>query len=242
MIFIHKLGNEMGEKFFSVIFYSFYILEGNYLELKRTLESYRKLTQSDEFIFDSKKHIELHIQGGRELGRLIHNYAAAWLSLVDHTRAIQKKLKDHQQEEIRNFAVEYENKLSESLKESFENSFVKDLRRYVQHQAVAVPALYFRIKQVNFSNSASEPPLSEISHSFELNTKQIQDFDWSRTSKEYISKNESIPLEKIIERHFSLMKDFYLWIQFRDHQLHPYSSTSVKQSTFEEWKQQQNSM
>jgi hypothetical protein len=28
--------------------------------------------------------------------------------------------------------------------------------------------------------------------------------------------------------------------QFRDTQLHPYASNSVKQSTFEEWKQQQN--
>ena len=186
--------------------------------------------------------MQLHIQGGRELGRLIHNYAAAWLSLRDHSRAIKKKLTEHDAEEVRNFAIEYDNKLSESLKESFENSFVGDLRRYVQHKAVPVPTLHFRLTRVNVDNSASEPPLSEMSYSFEFDSEQIQDFDWSRTSKEYIRNNKSIPLEKIIDGHFTMMKEFYLWIQFRDHQLHPYASSSVKQSTFEEWKQQQNAV
>ncbi|MBK1986331.1 hypothetical protein A0J48_001985 [Sphaerospermopsis aphanizomenoides BCCUSP55] len=232
----------MVENFGAISFYSFYILEENYRDFKKTIQSYIKLTTSDEFISNDQKYMELHIYGGRELGRLIHNYAASWLSLVDHTRAIQKKLKESKAEEIRNFAVEYENKLSESLKDSFENSFVKDLRRYVQHKAVPVPTLHFRMKRVNLSNSESKPPLMDMSYSFEFSTKQIQDFDWSKTSKEYMKKNESIPLEKIIDDHFNMMKDFYLWIKFRDHQLHPYSSSEIKQSTFEEWKQQQNTV
>lgn len=227
----------MGENFFSVIFYSFYILEGNYWDLNRTIQGYIKLTTNDEFIVDQQKHLELHIQGGRELARLIHNYVAAWLSLVDHTRVIQKRLKEHNTEEIRHFAFEYEKKLSESIKDSFENLFVKDLRRYVQHKAVPVPTLHFKMTRVD-SASPLESPQAEMGYSFEFKAKEIENFDWSRASKEYIKSHQSIPVEKIINRHFAIMKEFYLWIQFRDHQLHPYAQNSIKQSTFEEWKKQ----
>lgn len=230
----------MGENFFSVIFYSFYILEGNYQDFKSTIQRYVKLTTNDEFILNDQKRMQLHIQGGRELSRLIHNYTAAWYSLVQHTQAIRRKLKEHEKEEIRNFTLEYESKLSESLKENFENLFVNDLRRYVQHKALPVPTLHFRMTRTSFADSASEPPLAEMGYSFEFSRKQIQDFDWKGIVKEYIRNNESIPLEKIIDGHFAMMKEFYLWIQFRDHQLHSYSPSSVKQSTFEEWKQQQN--
>ncbi|NET72759.1 MAG: hypothetical protein F6K62_18060, partial [Sphaerospermopsis sp. SIO1G2] len=78
--------------------------------------------------------------------------------------------------------------------------------------------------------------------SFEFNTKQIQDFDWSNLSKDYIKNNVSVPFEKIIDRHFDMMKEFYLWINFRDDQLNPYASSEIKQFTFEQWKQKQNSM
>ena len=228
----------MGENFFSVIFYSFYILEGNYQDFKSTIQRYIKLTATDEFILDHQKYVQLHTQGGRELSRLVHNYTAAWYSLVEHTQAIRKKLKKHEKEEIRNFTLEYESKLSESLKENFENLFVKDLRRYVQHKALPVPTLHFRMTRMSFADSASDPPLAEIAYSFEFSRKQIQDFDWNGTVKEYIGNNESIPLEKIIDGHFTVMKEFYRWIQFRDYQLHPYAPSSIKQSTFEEWKQQ----
>ncbi|AFZ59956.1 hypothetical protein H6G54_09735 [Anabaena cylindrica FACHB-243] len=82
----------MGDKFGSIVFYSFYIFERNYHKLKSTIQGYKNLIASDDFISDSQKYMELHIYGGRELSRLIHNYATAWSSLRDSTRAIQRKL------------------------------------------------------------------------------------------------------------------------------------------------------
>lgn len=227
----------MGENFFSVIFYSFYILEGNYIEFTRIVERYIKAANSDEFLRDSEKHINLHITGGREIGRLIHNYVAAWLSLVDHTRVVHTKLKDHNSSDIRDFADEYELRLAEYLKDSFENVFVKDLRRYVQHKKVPVPALHFKMKRIENSVSESGDPLFEGGHSFEFSSKDIEDFNWSKKTREYIKNNKSIPIAQIIDKHFSIMKDFYLWIQFRDHQLHPYAPKEVTEITFEDWKQ-----
>ncbi|NET73300.1 MAG: hypothetical protein F6K62_20900 [Sphaerospermopsis sp. SIO1G2] len=192
----------MSYKFCSIIFYSFHIFERNYHELKSTIQGYKNLIASDDFISNNENYMKLHIYGGRELSRLIHNYAAAWFSLVDHTRVIQRKLKESEEEEIRKFAIEYQNKLNESLKDSFENSFVKDLRNYVQHKAVPVPTLHWTMIR-NLSNS--DTPLMDTDCSFEFNTKQIQDFDWSNLSKDYIKNNVSVPFEKIIDRHFDMM-------------------------------------
>jgi hypothetical protein len=215
--------SSMGENFFDVIFYSFYIFEGNYKDFKSTVHKFIKLAGSDEFL-DSQKSIELHIYGGRELARLIHNYAASWLSLVDHTRIIQTKIKSSKLKHLKEFSLEYEKRLSESLRDSFENRFIKDLRRYVQHKAVPVPTLQYRLAQ------------TEHTQSFEFNSKDIQDFDWYSKVKDYIQNRRTVPIEKIIDQHFKTMKDFYLWVQFRDQQLHPYSSIEIQQMTFEDWK------
>ena len=226
----------MGENFFSVIFYSFYIFEGNYIEFKSTIESYGETANSDKFFGDSGKYIHLHISGGREIGRCIHNYSAAWLSLVDHTRRVHEKLKGHTLADIRDFGNEYEVRLAEYLKDTFENVFVKDLRNYVQHREVPVPTLQFKMRRIENLASESGNPLFEGGYSFEFNSKDLEGFKWSSRSKEYLNGNKSVPIVKIIDKHFSIMKDFYLWIQFRDHQLHPYAPREIKDITFEEWK------
>ena len=211
----------MGENFFEVIYYSFYIFEGNYKDFKSTFQQLVTLAGSDEFL-DSEKSMELHIYGGQELGRLIHNYAASWFSLVDHTRIAKNKMESSESENLKTFALEYEKRLSESLRDTFENRFIKDLRRYAQHRMVPVPTLHYHSTQ------------TEHTISFELNSKDMEDFDWNEEVKKYIKGRRAIPIEKIISQHFNIMKDFYLWIQFRDHQLHPYSP--IQKMTFEDWK------
>jgi hypothetical protein len=224
----------MEENFFSVLFYSFYIFEGNYIEFKRTIESYIETANSEDFLDDNKKIVNLHINGGREIARRIHNYAAAWLSLVDHTRRVKEKLEKHRSVNYRDFANEYEARLNEYLKNTDENVFMKDLRKYVQHKKVPVPSLRFNIKRIE-NLSESENFLVESSYSFEFNSKDIANFKWTGQSKQYL-KNNTVDIVKIIEKHFSIMKDFYLWIQFREHQLNS-DVTTVKEMTFEEWKQ-----
>ncbi len=228
----------MGEHFFSVIFYSFYIFEGNYIDFQRTLEVYGETANSNEFLFDGEKQINLHIGGGREIARLIHNYSAAWLSLVDHSRRVNEKLKENSLDEIQIFAAEYEDRLSTQLKDTFENIFVKDLRRYVQHKKVPVPILQFKMVRIDNLLSEIGKPVFEGGFSFEFNSQDIEDFNWNSNVKEYIKNNRTIPIGEIIDKHFSVMKDFYLWIQFRDHQLHPYAPDELREITFDTWKQE----
>ena len=228
----------MGENFFSILFYSFYIFEGNYVEFKRTIESYIEDANSDCFIFDGDKQIDLNINGGREISRRIHNYAASWLSLVDHTRRVQRKLKDHASTDIQNFANEYETRLSKNLMPTFENIFVKDLRNYIQHKGVPVPTLRLTLHQAKNMALDSDGTSLQGSYSFEINSSEFDtNFEWKPKSKEYLKNNRSVPIVTIIDQHFSAIRDFYRWIQFRDHQLHPYAPREAREITFEDWKQ-----
>jgi|GEM_PF-3423633 len=87
------------------------------------------------------------------------------------------------------------------------------------------------------SLSESGDPLFQGGFSFEFYSQNIEDFNWSSNVKEYIKNNKTIPIGEIIDIHFSAMKDFYLWIQFREHQLHPYAPDEIKETTFDVWKQ-----
>jgi len=225
----------MSNSFFGVNFYTFYILKFNYLEFESTLKKCLEATSGEEFLFSTEKQIELHINAGREIGRRIHNYAAAYLSVVDHSRGIYKHLSESESEHFQNFAKEYDAKRKEHFNNSFENVFVGDLRRYLQHKKVAVPVLLTRMERTKDLSSESSSNLFDISYSFEFNSKEIKDFKWSQKSKDYINRNRTIPIADIITRHFSAMKSFYQWVEFRDYQVRPVVADKIARATFEEW-------
>ena len=205
----------MDEGFFPVFFYTLYVLEGNYLEFKASVKKYVDLGMKNEYQNDSSKLIELHINGGREIARHIHNYAAAAMSLVDHSRRAEGKLKEHSLECMRLFCNEYRSRLDVYLKDTLENKFVGDLRRYVQHRKIPVPTLQFKYERIDPQVSESGGVLCQETVSFQFHSKDIIDFDWSSKSRKYISENRLIPVAQIIDTHFTKVKDFYLWIQFR---------------------------
>jgi hypothetical protein len=220
------------ESFFPVVFYSFYVLEGNYIELNKTVEKYLETTVGDDFLLSVERQINLSISAGREIGRRIHNYSAAWYSLVEHSYRIRKKIDKSNLEKDQAFAKEYAAKISEYLGDSFENKFIKDLRRYVQHKNILVPSLQFRVERIWDAPPQEEGVLCNMSHSFEINSSEIKDFDWSVVSREYIDSRLSVPVSEIIQNHFSLMRDFCQWIEYRDLQLRPFVPKEIKEATF----------
>lgn len=212
----------MGEVFWTVVVHSFYVFERNYIDLKETIEYYISLTDSNSF--DAGRIIELNMIGGREVGRMIHNYLAAWFSLKEHTMAIKNKIPKNARAEIKEFGVEYQRKVDEVFKGNPENILIGDMRRYVQHRAPLIPNLSFK--------------LLEARSCFELNYERIKSFDWNSKSREYLGGRKNIPLQDLVDDHFLILKEFYLWIHFRDWQLHPYATNSMKCLDFETWKEQ----
>ena len=129
----------MGEHFWAVIIYSFYIFEENYIDLSSTIQEY--ISTTEENTFGGEGLIQLHLDGGRELSRMLHNYVAAWYSMKEHAMRIKKKLKSSEREEVRAFLHEYQNKIDEALGGRFENIFISEMRRYSQHKLVPIPTL-----------------------------------------------------------------------------------------------------
>ncbi|ANV90658.1 hypothetical protein [Picosynechococcus sp. PCC 8807] len=227
----------MGENFFSVIYYSFYIFEGNYIELIEAFKSYSKLIEENQKNLNRLfEPFGFTHHASRELARLLHNYATAWYSLKENTYAINNKLKKNKELDVRNFEYEYKKKLEESLKDSFENIFIADLRRYVQHKKMPVPTLHFRGNCSQEKTLIAEKPVFDLEFKFEIISDDIRDFDWNSKIKKYLRENQSVPIIEIVEKHFLQMENFYLWIQFRDHQLHPSAQHDIKNATFEEYK------
>lgn len=229
----------MDQDFSLVTFYTFYILEGNYLEFKVAVEKYIEAAMSDEYYNDSGKLIDLHIRGGREISRRIHNYTASAMSLVEHSRRAERKLKEHPLECMRLFSDEYRARLDKHLKDTFENKFVGDLRRYVQHRKTPVPTLHSKLTRVDGTVSEAGGVFCQ-EMSFQFSAQDIKDFDWSPKSRKYIEDNRLIPIVEIIDTHFTKVKNFYLWIEFREKQLNPYTPSQIKEMTFEQWKQMTN--
>lgn len=223
------------ESFFSVVFYSFYVLNGNYMEFEKTIEEYLKATVGDEFMFNRERQINLSINAGREIGRRIHNYSAAWYSLVDHSRRIAKKLSESKSPGYQELSDEYRIKVRDYFGDSFENQFIGDLRRYVQHKRIPVPTLHFKAERIWDASPQAEGVLCNMSHSFDLNSREIKDFDWKPKSKKYIDENQSIPVAEILNRHFESMKAFYQWVEYKDSQIRPFSPKEIQEATFEDW-------
>ncbi|NJM75900.1 MAG: hypothetical protein HC852_09075 [Acaryochloridaceae cyanobacterium RU_4_10] len=213
----------MEDNFSDFILRTLYIFEGNYWQFKHVFQDFSQLSISDEYMFDERKSLDLYFQASQEISRLFHNYVSAWFSQKEHTSVIHKKLKKSEKSYLREFAIEYQERLDKSIKKSTENIFINDLRRYIQHKAI--PPL---CKIMTLNNDGASVSLC-------FDSDKIKDFDWKKESKEYILSRQNIHLDEIVDSHFCVVKKFHEWIYFRDLQLSPYNFTINKHMSFEEW-------
>jgi hypothetical protein len=213
----------MEDNFSNFIYKTLYIFEGNYFQFKHVFQDFSQLSLSNEYMADEKKNLDLFIKASQEISRLFHNYVSAWYSQKEHASRIHKKLKNSEKSYLREFAVEYQQRLDESIKKSIENIFINDLRRYIQHRSI--PPL----TQLMLFNNVG------IVSSLGLTSDSIKNFDWSTASRDYISSRKHILLDEIVDNHFYAVKEFHDWIRFRDLQLNPYNFTIPKNMSFQEW-------
>lgn len=222
----------LNPSFFYVIYYSFHTFEGNYIELRETIKQYLTLAASDEALQSSEKYMEINLYGSREITRRFHNYVASWFSIREHSYRIKKKIERSELKQDSTFVDEYKNQVSLYFKNNIENKFVQELRNYTQHNQLPIPSL-----TINMNREEDDEKIN-LSCSFTLSCDELlQKGEWSSTSKIFLqNQKKSFALNDLIEGHFYLTKDFYLWIRFRESQLNPYSPLEFKNATFEEWK------
>jgi uncharacterized membrane-anchored protein YhcB (DUF1043 family) len=181
------------------------IFVSNFNELKHHLEIHNNPQVSLKLM--SQDNRELLHQYQKESTRLLHNYIASTLSLIDHTRIHYREL--YGQNDL---FPDYQKKIDTHFKVHPLSNFIKDFRQYIQH--FSMPSLSSRL---HFQQGA---PDFEIS--IRISVESLNKFSgWNSKSKEFIkSLGEDFDLLEVIIAHESHIKIFYEWFMNRQHIIH----------------------
>lgn len=139
-----------------------------------------------------------------EMLRLLHNYTAASMTLVDHSRRFIKKYSDT------DFGKEYDLRRIK-VSDSREHHFLKDLRNYMLH--VGTPPVGYTIKINQEHNESFSPNLTP--------STLLQWTKWSAPARNYINDNlTDLPIIPLINAHGEMIDELYGWIFEQFHKIH----------------------
>ncbi|MDF9530611.1 hypothetical protein [Bacillus cereus] len=189
---------------------SIYTLQKNHEEIIRLLNQYETDTNL-AFKLSSVNNREDFVAFSSEVARLLHNYLASAMTLVDHTRNLFKaEYKDTQ------FEKEYDNKKEQSFVQSPVSGFVKDLRNYSLH------------KMLPITGATLDYDESGMSHSIFMPKDKLIDWDgWKSKAKEYLNtQGKKIVLLQLINEYTKIVFEFQAWFQEKQNEIH---SDSMKE-------------
>lgn len=195
---------------------SIYIFDQNFVELKTLLE----------FIINDPKSFPLTFQENRdkqhkvqlETLRLLHNFVAASLTLIDHTRNYYKELYGDTDK-----FPDYQLKKAEFEKDPL-SQFVKCLRIYCQH--------YYSPNILVQESFFQNPDGSQaMGRKVLLSKDDLITFDgWSPIAKKYLNKHDkNIDVLEVTETYRTKVIDFYRWFINRQKEIHKDELSHVAQ-------------
>lgn len=172
------------------------VLYGNFQHLLSFLQNYER-DISFSFLVNRTKQKNAML----EATRLLHNFSASVLTLIDHTRNFIKELENQKlneyYEQTKNKLIEHENV-----------AFMKELRIYTQHNELPLTTHLFELKRKEEGNIKSELVHKQ---SLCLEKKRLTEWgNWSNKAKNYLSKYESyIDIQEFSSEYYKLIKEFY---------------------------------
>ncbi|MFV5169743.1 hypothetical protein [Bacillus cereus] len=188
-----------------VFSFSIYTFEKNNKELVNLLSQYET---------DSNLALKISSFGNREtfksflteIVRLLHNYLASAMTLVDHTR---KLFRDEY--EIKEFEKEYNKKIDELFAQSPIAQFIQDLRNYSMHRMLPMAGA-----SVAFSAETG------MTHSIYLSKDKLIDWKgWKTNSRVYLDMQEdSIKLLPLVNEYTKNVTEFQTWFQEKQNEIH----------------------
>ena len=142
-----------------------------------------------------------------EVARLLHNFLASAMTLVDHTRAHIN---------TRHAGTAFEKEYQQHIRESFTanpvSRFVQCLRNYNLHYSL--PVVSGRLSM------EFDPPgqTKSMKSQFMLNVLKLQEWDnWDPPSKTYITRvGEELPVDRLADDYMKLVLPFHDWFRERD--------------------------
>jgi hypothetical protein len=183
---------------------SLYIFNRNYLDLS-TLINFITTDPRGEMLHAVENRDKLEVFGYDAICR-IHNYVAAVLSLLDHTRNLYKKLY-----EGTNLFPEYQERIDKDFKFNPLSKFVQDLRRYFQH---------YKSPIIMFTTTVSSNDRFIVTISIPL--EDLLAFkDWTTPAKKYLSTvQEKVDVLEVATAYRDTVIAFYNWFRSRQEEIH----------------------
>ena len=186
---------------------SIYIFDKNFTELRDLITFLLNDPNSETFrgIRNEDKLRKLQI----DIIRRLHNFVAASLSLIDHTRNLYEKLYFGN-----NRFPEYQARIDNEFVKDSLSQFVKCLRQYCQH---------YRPPDIGFYVSVSNTEEGMIERKkIILLLEDLKTFDsWNSAAKKYMnSQKEYIDILEVTTCYQEKVMVFYQWFQSRQTEIH----------------------
>ncbi len=187
---------------FSVSIYTF---DKNYLELVKLI-SFLASDPKADYLFWLRNRDKLMLVM-RDIIRLTHNYVAAALSLIDHTRRLYSKLYTED-----GLFPDYQSRVRSEFAHDPLSQFVKGLRQYCQHYRA--PNLYVTTTWKRGDERESR--------TFNLHKDDLATFEgWSATARKYLDEvDEKVDILVVATEYREKVIAFYRWFQTRQAEIH----------------------
>lgn len=180
------------------------VFNKNYHELMYCLEHLKDPRQSLAMYFgdqsEQRKNLELLID---ESSRLFHNFLASAMSLVEHTRIITTRLYPNNE-----FRHEYQTKVDQEFLSNSASNLVQGLRNHTMHYTLPTLTLQIICK-------------GDIEMRVCLDVKILRQWNnWKKSTTYLENLGDSLCLASLSSEYFTLIENFYRWLEDQQIQLH----------------------
>ncbi len=196
----------------SLSFFTFnknYILFKNHLDANNNIDYFIRLNPSEKRLKWEYHDLE------KETYRLLLNFVASALALVEHTRNIVKELYDKNE-----FQLEYQNKVNDEISNIPVNKFMQDFRNYILHNKL--PFVSPKIQGNRISSIGDSNNVMSFKIQLTLNKQQLLKSEkFTALSKQYLkSQDEQIFLDVLADEYFTLIDNFHSWLNKCQREMH----------------------
>jgi hypothetical protein len=184
------------------------------MNAQELIEITRRVNDPDEGIrLMAVDNEEAGQQTHREVTRRVHNFAAAAVTLVDHTRIFMRE----------NYGGtpildRYQAKIDADVANDPLARFVKDLRNYMLHKGLPNSEMYLKFE----SNPDLPGGGGALETGIHIRTAPLQEWPkWSATARKFIKEcGEFIDIRTVAEAYTDTISSFHGWLQGELDQFH----------------------
>ncbi|QRN83985.1 hypothetical protein JR338_04345 [Chloroflexota bacterium] len=182
-----------------------FIFDRNYQDLKMAIDKFSQEEHVDLLWDQHQSQIILY-----HISRFVHNFLAAAMTLVDHTRIIIRE-----NYEGTSFYEEYQSEIGIRFKKNPLHQFIHDFRNFALH--INLPITGHRISIIRNPETGNQEERVE----FFIDKSTLTKWSGWEKGKEYLQElPEEISIENFIDKYYDLVLDFHTWLHKKLDELH----------------------